>query len=90
MNAAAERHQARVRQLPCVPCLLIFGTLHNCEELHHPESVRDELSEFLVVPICIEMHKGTNGIHGLHRRGFERRYRISDLDMLAKTTELLS
>ena len=90
MSAASKRHMARVRELPCVPCLLIFGVKHRCEHLHHVESVRDELSDFLVVPVCHEIHEGSGGIHGLHRRGFERRYKVTEMKMLAKVNELLA
>lgn len=90
MSAASKRHMDRVRQLPCVPCLMIFGVSHPCEHLHHVESVRDELSDCLVVPCCIEIHEGAGGIHGLHRRGFERRYKVTELKMIAKVNELLA
>ena len=89
MTVAAERHKARVRELCCVPCLLIFGDKHPCQAIHHLESIRDGLSDFLVIPICQEMHQGANGIHGLSRRGFARRYGIDDWTLLAKTIELL-
>lgn len=69
---------------------MLFDKWHNCEELHHVEDVRDELSDFLIVPACIEMHRGPLGIHGLHRRGFERRYGLSELKMLGKVQELLA
>lgn len=90
MNAAAKRHMDRVRRLPCVPCLLIFGKTHPCEEVHHVESVRDELSDLLIIPTCRAMHQGPIGIHGLHRRQFERRYKIDELAMLGKVNELLA
>lgn len=90
MSAAADRHMDRVRQLPCVPCLIILGVRHPCEELHHVESSRDRKSNFLIIPCCVEMHRGPSGIHGLHRRGFMLRYRLDDLAMLAKVQELLA
>ncbi len=92
MTVAADRHMARVRSLPCVATLLIEGKRVPCEEVHHIESVRDELSAFLIVPLSWRYHSRSSpiSIHTLSRRGFERRYKISELDLLGKTNELLA
>ena len=92
MTAAADRHEARVRRLPCIATLLIEGRTVPSEELHHIESVRDDLSEFLVVPLSRRFHSRQSpiSIHTLSRRGFERRYKIDELAMLAKVNELLA
>ena len=92
MTLAADRHMARVRELPCVATLLIEGKRVPCEEVHHIESARDELSPFLIVPLSWRYHSRNSpiSIHALSRRGFERRYKVSELDLLAKTQELLS
>ena len=92
MSAAADRHKARCAQLPCVATLLIEGRRVPSEELHHVESVRDELSDFLIVPLSVRYHSRNSpiSIHALSRRGFERRYGISELKMLAKSQELLA
>ena len=92
MTAAADRHMARVRELPCVATLLIEGKRVPCEEVHHIQFVRDELSPFLIVPLSWRYHNPMSpiGLHALSRRGFERRYRISELDLLGKTLELLA
>lgn len=92
MSAAADRHEARVRELPCIATLLIEGVRVPCEEVHHVESVRDELSDFLIVPLSWKYHNRMSpiSIHALSRRGFERRYRVDELDMLAKVNELLA
>lgn len=89
---AAARHMARIRELPCVATLLIEGRRVPCEEVHHIESVRSELSAFLIVPLSWAYHSRQSpiSIHALSRRGFERRYKISELDLLAKTLELLA
>ena len=77
-----------VAGLPCVVTYLTTGQkVYNCE-LHHPESVRDDLSEWLIVPVTPEMHRGPNGIHGLSRRGFYSRYKLDDLSLIAGTLKL--
>lgn len=46
-------------------------------------------SDYLTVPLCPEHHQGATGIHGLGRRAFERTYRLTELDLLAMTLEVL-
>lgn len=89
MSAASDRYQARVRELGCLICRVMSCPPPRTIEIHHVESVRDEASEFAVVPLCHEHHEGANGVHGLSRRGFEMRYKLSPLDMLAMVTMLL-
>ncbi len=92
MSAASKRHMERVRRLPCIATLMIEGQSVPSEELHHAESVRDELSDFLIIPLSWRYHSRNSpiSIHALSRRGFERRYGISELKMLAKVQELLA
>src|SRR4051812_47519641 len=67
-----------VAGLPCVATYLLTGEkVYGCE-LHHLESVRDGMSEWLVVPLSPDMHRGPNGMHGLSRRGFYNRYKLDD------------
>jgi len=77
-----------VAGLPCVATFLTQGKrVYGCE-VHHLESVRDNLSEWLVVPLTPEMHRGPNGLHGLSRRGFYTRYKLDDLALMAGTIQL--
>lgn len=74
--------------LPCVVTWLTEGRkVYGCE-LHHLESVRDNLSDWLMVPLSVEMHRGPNGMHGLSRRGFYTRYKLDDLSLIAGTLKL--
>lgn len=84
MNQA--QYESRLRALPCVVGFHI-GLGCSCEELHHVGDA-DERDDTNQVPICVEHHKGATGVHGLHRREFHRRYRLSDLQMLAITRRL--
>lgn len=76
-----EQYETRLRMLPCVVGVHI-GQACRTEELHHlgdPEE-RDDLNQ---VGLCREHHQGPTGVHGLRRREFHRRYKLSDLQMLA-------
>jgi hypothetical protein len=39
--------------------------------------------------LCREHHQGPNGIHGLRRRGFEMRYKLTSIDLLALQAKYL-
>lgn len=90
MSSVAD-YQARVRELGCVVCMA-HENIHNTVflQLHHVESVRDGLSEYAVVPLCASHHQGPNGVHGLGRRGFQARYKLTDVDLLALVARELS
>lgn len=79
---SVKSYQDRVRALGCVVCKDTHGVGAGTS-LHHIESVRDELSEYAVVPLCYDHHQGQNGVHGLGRRGFVARYKLTDVDLLA-------
>jgi hypothetical protein len=58
-------------------------------QAHHVESVRDGLSDYAVAAICEEHHTGPNGVHGLSRRAFEMRYKLTPIDLIALTVRAL-
>src|SRR5262245_27148974 len=90
-TAAEKRHMDRVAALGCIVCAHL-GTPDTPAEIHHireGEGMSQRASNWMVVPACPEHHRGASGIHGLGVRGFERRYRLSELDLLAMTIEAL-
>lgn len=59
-------------------------------ELHHVregQGLSQRASDYLVIPLCPEHHRGASGLHGLGTRGFESRYKLGELDLLAMTIE---
>ena len=85
----ARDHLERVHEIPCVVCVKMGLPPKYPVTAHHLESVRDELSDYAAVALCEDHHQGTNGIHGLSRRGFEMRYKLSELDLLKMTLYLM-
>ena len=83
-----ERYDARLRLLPCVVCVLLGEPPRPCAELHHVGDPLTERNEHGKVPLCNEHHQGPEGIHGLHRRGFVKASKISDVMMLSTTVRL--
>lgn len=90
MNAA-HRHLQRVAALGCILCRhLDWGeTPAQVHHLREGQGAGQRADDFLTVPLCREHHNGATGFHGLGRRAFERRYKLSELDLLAMTLELL-
>jgi hypothetical protein len=85
-NVFEKRHMGEVAQLPCVVCALRLG-FDAPAEVHHIEHGK---SDFLTVPLCSEHHRGASGLHGLSPRGFNTRWKLSELDLLAFTLEMLA
>ncbi len=79
-----------IHGLPCVVCFLQTGERRYGVHGHHLESVRDGLSDWLMVPLCLEHHdrSSPNSIHALTRRGFYTRYKLDDLALIAGTIRL--
>jgi len=90
--AGVKRHKDRVFRLGCCICRLL-GHEPTPPHLHHVregQGMSQRASDMLVIPLCPEHHQGATGIHGLGTREFERRYKTTELDLLAETLELLA
>jgi hypothetical protein len=79
----------RVKSLPCVVCRIMGTPQEGPTFSHHVESVRDGLSDYASAALCYAHHQGPNGIHGLSRRAFEMRYKLTPIDLLALTIRAL-
>jgi hypothetical protein len=92
MSNAAKRHMGRVAAAGCCLCRhLGYGSTP--AEVHHLKEecgAGQRQSDFLVVGLCPEHHRGGTGLHGLGRKAFERTYKLSELDLLALTLEALA
>lgn len=79
----AKEYMAKMHELPCLVCELM-GQPSLPVEAHHV-GLGDDRSDWLVVPLCTEHHRGATGVHGLSRRGFVIRYQLTDLIMVGLT-----
>ncbi len=84
----ASEYMERVAGLPCVICWKRLGQRMYQGEVHHVGSAADR-SDWAITKLCYEHHQGATGVHGLHRRGFERLWKANDIDLLAWTNEAL-
>ncbi len=77
----------RVAGLPCVLCGTTPVELHHIRE---GQGAAQRAQDTLVLPLCPEHHRGATGFHGLGERAFNRRYKTSELHLLAWTIEQLN
>lgn len=92
MKKLERGHMDSVANLGCVLCKHL-GHEGTPAEIHHireGQGMSQRASNFLVVPLCPEHHRGNSGVHGLGERGFYTRYKLSELDLLAMTIEQLA
>lgn len=87
MSNKAKRWMSRVAQLPCCICGVYGVHVHHIKE---GTGASQRAADTLVLPLCELHHTGSEGIHGLGRKGFYMRYKKSELDYLAETIEALA
>ena len=74
----------RVKNCRCVICLHKLGvSITPCDAHHVGTGV--ERDDFTTAALCKQHHQGAHGVHGLHRRGFERMWKVTPLMLVAWT-----
>jgi hypothetical protein len=87
MSRAEKEHMDKVAQLSCVVCRYKLGIETRPVEVHHVTVPADD---FAVAALCPEHHRGATGVHGLHRRGFLRVWKLDEVGLLALTNQALA
>jgi len=87
MSAAGDRHMDKVAQLPCIICFYKLGIETKPVSVHHVTVPADDHA---VAPLCYEHHQGSTGVHGLHRRSFERMWKLDEIGLLALTNRAIA
>lgn len=84
MKNSDKRHMSLVAELPCANCGAEPVELHHIRE---GVGMAQRNSNFLVIPLCPNCHRGSKGIHG-DRTAFLLGKR-DEMSMLADTIERL-
>lgn len=84
MSQFSKQHLSRVHELPCGLCGASPVEAHHILEGRTPGRRSPDV---LAIPLCVDCHRGDNGIHG--RKVLWDIYRKSELDVLAETIEKL-
>lgn len=82
-----KKHYDRLSAIGCILCRETLST-SSPAEMHHIGS-SSERDDWLVIPLCPEHHRGATGFHGLGEREFNRRYKTSEIELLARTLEAI-
>jgi hypothetical protein len=82
-----KQHYSAIAGLGCSLCRHLGYGETPCE-IHHIRRAgkRDNAP---VIGLCPEHHRGNNGVHGLGRKAFERKYKTSEEELLVKSLEIL-
>ena len=86
---SAAEHIDRVKRCRCVICLYRLGLSVTPCDAHHVGTGEDR-DDFGTAALCKEHHQGATGVHGLHRRAFERMWKVTDILLLAWTNRELA
>ena len=92
MTTKAEReHMGKIAGMACVVCHLMGRTQESRTEVHHLREgvgMSQRQSNFLTIPLCVDDHRGANGIHG--DKSYMHTLKVDELGLLAVTIELLA
>ena len=75
MSNAAKKYMERVRRCGCIVGHRSGGGCDGATELHHVAKGSSVRSDWAVVALCVEHHRGSAGFHGMGARAFCRLYR---------------
>lgn len=78
---------ASVARLGCAICVQL-GYPDTPAEVHHARTgvgAGRRAPDDMVIPLCPEHHRGNTGLHGMGRKAFERKYRVTELDLVDET-----
>lgn len=90
MTKEQRKHYDRVARLGCSLCRVLgIDTYDVGCEIHHIRRA-GKRSSAPVVGLCAIHHRGDIGIHGMGRKAFEKKYALTEEDLLEKTLELLN
>ena len=80
----------KIARLGCILCRTAFGVQDSPAELHHYRRFGQPRSASDILPLCPEHHRGNSGVHGLGRKGFEAKWKVTQDTLLEKVHELLN
>jgi len=82
MTKAEKLHMARVAELPCCLCGAMPVELHHIRE---GVGMAQRQGNMLVIPLCVEHHRGKTGVHG--DKSMMRLLKKDELDLLNETLQ---
>ena len=94
VNNAEKKYLNKVAQLPCPICKLLGYSGDGGVEIHHVRGLGLGMGvrsgHYDTIPLCPSHHRGNDGYHGMGRKAFERKYQITEIDLLVQVKGLLN
>lgn len=89
MTRAEIIHKGKVAEMACVICERIYGQHPGGHvELHHLRSGGWGRGDYTtLIPLCVNHHRGQEGIHHMGTKAWERHFDVSQKDLLALVQE---
>jgi hypothetical protein len=88
MTTKAQKvHYDKVARLSCILCRHLELGESPCEIHHIRRAGKRDTAP--VIGLCREHHRGDTGIHGLGRKAFEKKYGLTEEELLEKTLGLI-
>ena len=84
-----KQYLDKVARLGCILCRR-HGFKDTPAEIHHIRRFGGKRENAEVIPLCPPHHRGDIGVHGLGAKGFERRYNLTQDELLEHTKRLLN
>ena len=76
----------RVKSSRCVICWHRLSVNISPCDAHHV-GLGEERDDFLVAALCKQHHQGATGVHHLHRKGFERMWKVTPMMLVSWTIQ---
>jgi len=88
VTVAEKKHQALVRDIGCIVCLLKMGERTPASVHHAKTGAGGRKNELKVLPLCHFHHQGREGIHTLGRKAWQQKYWSED-ELLEKVADII-
>ena len=78
-----KKYHEKVKQMNCVCCYLLGQKQTMWTEVHHVNADKGKAQRaghFCVIPLCVDCHRGKNGVHG--DKTFLNILKLTEMDLL--------
>jgi hypothetical protein len=93
MTKDEKRYLSKVADIGCIICYNAGYPQSPCE-IHHCRGIGLGLgvrnNHYNVIGLCPSHHRGNEGYHGMGRKAFERKYNITEQQLLEQVKEMLN
>jgi hypothetical protein len=93
MTKDEKKYLSKVADLGCIICYRL-GYAGTLAEIHHVRGMGLGMgvrsSHYQTIGLCPFHHRGNEGYHGLGRKAFERRYEVTESELLEQVKGLIN